>query len=188
MLSYFRSFSTTNALFATAKKAASSTATGAAKPAAAKKPTGAKKAKAKKPAAPKPKTKTQLKLEEKPKRPAYPYLLYNKEKWHSVRDATDLKFTEIGKEMAKLWKAESPEVKAKFVSQYEAEREAYEKKMETWRAKWAKPLSGYIKFVIAENKARPTMASREEAIEQMKAVASKWNSLSASDKAEWKSK
>lgn len=185
MLSYFRPFSTSSAFLATAKKAASPSASVAAtkkKPATKKKQASAATKK------PKEKTMTQLKKEEKPKRPTYPYLLYNKENWHSVRDATNLKFADIGKEIGRLWNAESPEVKDKFQKQYEAAREQYLKEVDAWKQKYARAPSGYIKFVKSECNSRPRLTSKEGAIEQMKSIAAKWKTLSDEVKAEWKTK
>lgn len=175
MLSYVRSFSTTRWAFEAATKAAASTA-------------GAKKPAAKKPAKKTPKEKTQrdLKKEDRPKRPAYPYMLYSASRWAEVSQGKA--FKDVGKEMAKLWKEETPDVRAKFEEQYATAREAYQKDVEAWKAKWAKPLTGYTKFVKAEMAAKGNVGSKETAMEYIKEIAAKWSALSQEVKDQWKTK
>ncbi|GMM31879.1 hypothetical protein DAMA08_046240 [Martiniozyma asiatica (nom. inval.)] len=133
----------------------------------------------------KPPTKQQIKLAEKPKRPANFYSIYVRENYARLAgESKDV--PAVSKKIAKQWKKESEIVKQKYLDESKKLLEEYKVELEAWKKKFAVPLSGYQKFIKHECSGQST--SVEDGRLKMKSVAAKWNALTEEEKAAWKSK
>lgn len=131
---------------------------------------------------------SEIKKNEKPKRPTSAYLFYYKDNYAAYKgDDKKAKANEVAVEISKAWRGLSDDQKAKYVDLAKKSSDKYKTEMEAWNSKYKKPLTGYNKFVKV-NLNVPKGTPLTESAELMKSVAANWKSLSKAEKEAWKTK